>query len=79
MKTESGRLAKRSFALTWLKDKPKPLLFVPDNANSFLSQEFRDYMDELNIHLATPAEKEAWAHGLIEAAVQDIKATAESI
>ena len=66
----------KSFALRWLLDKPKPEYVIPDSAKTLTSNKLREYMSDLNIALTHPAEKESWAHGVIESAIKDIKNTA---
>eukprot|EP00439_Symbiodinium_sp_Y106_P043386 s5396_g5.t1 len=46
---------------------------------SYASKHFQDFCSSVNIWLAPPAEAEAWAHGLAESVVQDVKAVMERI
>ena len=73
MKNETGLQVAEPFARWCLSDKPKPEIFIPDNAKSFTSKHFHDFCSSLNIWLAFPAEAEAWANGLAESTVQDVK------
>ena len=59
----------------FLADKPKPLVVVPDTANTLTSTAFREFCNSNNLWPSPPVEKEAWAHGLAERAVQEVKAT----
>ncbi|CAE7238730.1 unnamed protein product [Symbiodinium sp. CCMP2592] len=79
MKTETGLQLVEAFSKRWLSDKPKPEIFIPDNARSYTSKHFQDFCSSVNIWLAPPAEAEAWAHGLAESVVQDVKAVMERI
>ena len=49
------------------------------NAKRFLSDEMHRCCSRVGILLAPPAEKEAWAHGLVESAIKDLKMTASAI
>ena len=63
----------------WLGVYPKPHIIVADNAKSFTSVRFGEFCREAGIELTFPAEKEAWAHGLVEHAIKDLKFTASAI
>ena len=73
---ESAKQAVEAVASGWLADKPKPLWVIPDGAKSFRAHEFTTFFEELNIAVGHPAEKEPWAHGVVERAVDLIKETA---
>ena len=45
----------------------------------FCAKEFTDFCRDQNIELSLPAEKEPWAHGLVENAVRELKHTASAI
>ena len=79
MKSETGMELVQAFSRRWLSDKPKPEILIPDNAKSFTSKHFQDFCSSVNIWLAPPAEAEAWAHGIAESTVQDIKQVMEKI
>ncbi|CAE7794539.1 unnamed protein product [Symbiodinium sp. CCMP2592] len=79
MKNETGLQVVEAFSKRWLSDKPKPEIFIPDNATSFKSRHFQDFCSSVNIWVAPPAEAEAWAHGVAEAVVQDLKEVMEKI
>ncbi|OLQ15076.1 hypothetical protein AK812_SmicGene734 [Symbiodinium microadriaticum] len=79
MKTETGLQLVEAFSKRWLSDKPKPEIFVPDNARSYTSRHFQDFCSSVNIWVAPPAEAEAWAHGIAESVVQDVKMVMERI
>ena len=68
-----------AFSQRWLSDKPKPEILVPDNARSYTSRQFQDFCSSINVWVAPPAEAEAWASGIAESTVQDIKETMEKI
>ena len=69
----------KSFSVHWLADKPKPRVLFPDNARSYTSTEFREFMSEIGIQLCFGPEKEPQFHGIVESAIQDIKNTATLI
>ncbi|CAE7443123.1 Cacna1h [Symbiodinium natans] len=79
MKAESGEDFVRSFTDKWLANFPKPKVLVLDAAKSFVSEAVHDYASNVNIQLSYVAEKEPWAHGTLEAGVQDLKMTASAI
>ena len=57
----------------------KPRVLLLDSAKSFISEKIHDFASDLNLLIHYVAEKESWAHGTIEAAVQDVKMTASAI
>ena len=68
-----------AFSRSWLATFPKPHLVIPDNGMGFVAKEFADFCRDQNIELSMPAEKEPWAHGLVESAMKDFKNTATAI
>ena len=38
-----------------------------------------EFLTNVGIQLSLPAEKESWAHGLVESAIKDVKMTASAI
>ncbi len=62
----------------WLGCFPKPALAAADSGKSFTSVKFHDFLSS-NVQLHFPPETEPWAHGITEAAVQDMKHTASAI
>ena len=79
IKIENAEMVIKGLALHWLNQYPKPHCIVADNAKSFTSVRLGEFCQELGIELLFPAEKEGWAHGLVEHAVKDIKFTASAI
>ena len=79
MRTESADDVIRSFSERWLGTFPKPQVVVLDAANTFTSEKFHEFLSSLNILPHVVADKEPWAHGTAEAAVQDVKHTATAI
>ena len=73
---ENAEMVIKAVTLEWLSTYPKPYIIVADNAKSFASVKFSDFCRDSGIELAFPAEKEAWAHGLVEHAIKDVKTTA---
>ena len=69
----------QAFGEGWLCDKPKPEILIPDNAKPFLLEEMQRFCSSVGILFAPPAEKEAWAHGIVESAIKDLKMTASAI
>ncbi|CAK9107021.1 unnamed protein product [Durusdinium trenchii] len=63
----------------WLGHYPRPKLVVADNAKSFISSKFHDFLQSENIQVHYPPEKEPWGHGIVEAAIADIKHVATAI
>ena len=79
LKTESATQVIEAFSRSWLATFPKPHLVIPDNGMGFVAKEFADFCRDQNIELSMPAEKEPWAHGLVESAMKDFKNTATAI
>ena len=79
MRTESGPDLIKAFSERWLSLFPKPKLLVLDAAKSFSSDAVHGFASSINVALSYVAEKEAWAHGVIEAGVKDLKMTASAI
>ena len=63
----------------WFGHYPRPKLVVADNAKSFISSKFHDFLQSENIQVHYPPEKEPWSHGIVEAAIADIKHVATAI
>ena len=79
MKIENAEMISQALSLGWLSTYPKPHIIVADDARSFTSVKLADFCRDSGIELSFPAEKEGWAHGLVEHAVKDIKTTANAI
>ena len=79
LRTESGTQVIEAVAKGWLGHFPKPDIIIPDNGMSFVSKEFADFCRDQNVELSLPAEKEPWAHGLVEHAMREFKHTASAI
>ena len=79
MKTESAEEVMTALTDKWLAVFPKPKVLLMDSAKSFVSDAFHEFASSLNIQVHYIAEKEHWAHGTVEAVVQDIKMTASAI
>ena len=79
MRTESTEDVTRAFTERWLATFPKPQVLLTDSARSFISDSFHEFASSLNIQVHFVAEKEHWAHGIVEAVVQDVKMTASAI
>ena len=79
MRTESGQDFISGFTEHWIAHYPRPKVIILDAAKSFVSDAVHEFASSLNIGLSFVAEKEAWAHGVIEAGVQDLKMTASAI
>ena len=79
MRTEKAQDVIQSFSERWLGSYPKPELLLMDSAKTFISEALHDFASSVNIMVHYTAEKESWAHGIVEAAVQDLKTTASAI
>ena len=79
MRSESGQDFIRAFSERWLSTFPKPKVVLLDSAKSFSSLPVQEFFSQLNILTHYVAEKESWAHGTVEATVQDVKHTASAI
>ena len=79
MKTESGQDFIKAFSERWLGCYPKPKVVIMDSAKSFVSEAVGEFFSDINVMTHYVAEKEPWANGTIEAAVQDVKHTASAI
>ena len=79
MKTESGQDFIKAFSERWLGCYPKPKVVIVDSAKSFVSEAVGEFFSDINVMTHYVAEKEPWANGTIEAAVQDVKHTASAI
>ncbi|CAK9094309.1 unnamed protein product [Durusdinium trenchii] len=79
MQPESSEEIIEGLVHGWLAHFPKPKLIVADNAKSFVSARFHELCEAENIQLHFPPEKEPWSHGIVEAAIADIKHVASAI
>ena len=79
MKIENAEMVIKAITMGWLATYPKPHLIVADNAKSFTSVKLAEFCRDSGIELSFPAEKEGWAHGLVEHAIKDVKTTASAI
>ena len=79
MQPESSEEIIEGLVHGWLAHFPKPKLIVADNAKSFVSARFHEFCEAENIQLHFPPEKEPWSHGIVEAAIADIKHVASAI
>ena len=79
MRTETTEDVTRAFTERWLSTFPKPQVLMMDSGKSFISESFHEFASSLKIQVHFVAEKEHWAHGIVEAVVQDVKMTASAI
>ena len=79
MKAETAEQVIKAFTDGWLGHYPKPIHVIADNGKSFISEKFSSFLRELGVDLTFPPEKEAWAHGIVEHAMKDVKSTASAI
>ena len=79
MRAETGKDLMKSFAERWLGCYPKPKVVIMDSAKSFVSEAVGEFFSDINVMTHYVAEKEPWANGTIEAALQDVKRTASAI
>ena len=79
MRTETADDILKAFSERWLGTFPKPSILIMDAAKTFASETVHEFGHNLNIQVSFVAEKEAWAHGTLEAGVQDLKMTASAI
>ena len=79
MKAERADHIIQAFTERWLSMFPKPEMVILDNGKSFTSEKLNEFFREINVAVYYPPEKEPWAHGIIEAGVQDVKRTATLI
>lgn len=79
MKTETAEQVIDAFTRAWLGHYPKPEHVVTDNANTMNGEKFSDFCRGVGIDLTSSAEKESWAHGLLEHCMKDIKFTARKL
>ena len=79
MRAESGGDFIKAFSERWLSMFPRPRVLILDSAKSFMSEQTSEFLTDLQILVHYVAEKEPWANGVIEAAVQDVKHTASAI
>ncbi|CAE7647833.1 unnamed protein product [Symbiodinium sp. CCMP2456] len=79
MQAESTEEVIQAFSERWLGCFPKPEIVIFDAAYSFASERMHEFLSSVNIMPHYVADKESWAHGVSEAAVQDVKRTAAAI
>ncbi|CAE7329699.1 GIP, partial [Symbiodinium microadriaticum] len=79
MRTETADDVLKAFSERWLGTFPKPDILILDAAKTFAADTVHDFCHNLNVQVSFVAEKEAWAHGALEAGVQDVKMTASAI
>ena len=69
----------KAFSERWLSDKPRPEMLIPDCGKTMTAKSMHDFCNSVGVQLAFPPQKESWAHGIVEAAIQDVKMTATAI
>ena len=79
IKHENSEMIIKALSHGWLAIYPKPRIIVADNAKTFTSQQLGEFCRESGLELSFPAEKEPWAHGLVEKSIKDLKHTASAI
>ncbi|CAE7227772.1 unnamed protein product, partial [Symbiodinium sp. CCMP2456] len=79
MQAENAEDVIQAFSERWLSVFPKPQVVIMGAAKTFTSARTHEFLSSINILPHLIAEKEHWSHGVAEAAVQDVKATATSI
>ena len=79
MKAENAEMLIKAFSERWLSDKPRPEVLIPDCGKTMTAKSMHDFCNSVGVQLAFPPEKESWAHGIVEAAIQDVKMTATAI
>ena len=79
MRAENAGHIMEALTERWPSVYPKPEIVIADNGKSFTAERFQEFLQELDITPHFPAEKEPWAHGAVEAALQDLKRTATAI
>ena len=79
MHGESSEEVIQALVSGWLAHYPKPEIIIPDNASSFASAHFHEFVLAQGIRLHFPPEKEPWSHGIVEAAGKDVKHVATAI
>ena len=79
MEPEKAEHIIEGFTHKWLAHFPKPEIVVLDNAKSFTSEKLMNFLSDINVMNYFPPEKEPWSHGIVEAAVQDVKHCASAI
>ncbi|CAE7263320.1 unnamed protein product [Symbiodinium sp. CCMP2456] len=75
MRAESGQDFIRSLSERWLGMFPKPKYLLLDSAKSFTSELVHDFLSDINVVPHYVAEKESWAHGVIELTASALNAT----
>ena len=79
MKAENAEMLIKAFSERWLSDKPRPEVLIPDCGKTMTAKSMHDFCNSVGVQLAFSPEKESWAHGIVEAAIQDVKMTATAI
>ncbi|CAE7223872.1 unnamed protein product [Symbiodinium sp. CCMP2592] len=79
MRAESGRHFIEAISERWLSVFPRRKVVILDSAKSFMSEQASDFLRDLQVLVHYLAEKEPWANGVIEAAIQDVRHTASAI
>ena len=79
MEAENAEDIITGFSEKWLSILPKPDLVVLDSSKTFTSEKLREFLININVQVHIIAEKEPWANGVVEAAIQDIKNVASAI
>ena len=79
MEAENAEDIITGFSEKWLSILPKPDLVVLDGSKTFTSEKLREFLININVQVHIIAEKEPWANGVVEAAIQDIKNVASAI
>ena len=76
---ETGEDVIRVLTTRWLMDKPRPRVFIPDNAKSLTSKKVMEFLSDLSIAVIPPLDNESWSHGIVERNIGHIKETASLI
>ena len=76
---ETGEDIIRILTTRWLMDKPRPRVFIPDNAKSLTSKKVMEFLSDLSIAVIPPIDNESWSHGIVERNIGHIKETASLI
>ena len=79
MEAENAEDIITGFSEKWLSILPKPDLVILDSSKTFTSEKLREFLININVQVHIIAEKEPWANGVVEAAIQDIKNVASAI
>ena len=76
---ETGEDVIRLLTTRWLMDKPRPRVFIPDNAKSLTSKKVMEFLSDLSIAVIPPLDNESWSHGIVERNIGHVKETASLI